>query len=347
MDLNLTDEQHEVVSAVGSFLADRCAADVVRASEPDGFDPDLWAAFCTMAGPTIGVPENQGGGGASLLDLVLVCEQIGSFLAPVPFIEGAVACRALASSGDPGSRHLDELMAQPPTVATIALRPAVGGTAMLVPYGPVARTVVAMDAGELVVVDGDGDGVVRANLGSSSLADRPLRLPGRSVLASGESARAAYGLAVDEWRTLMSGALVGLGGSALAIGVEYAKNRIQFGAPIGSFQSIARDLADAATLVDGARLLAREAAWARTDDEQQFAALASMAFLFATRAARRASNVALHVHGGYGFTLEYDIQLYYRRAQAWPLRLGDPRRGTVHLADALFGPVEAGPVEAR
>ena len=117
----------------------------------------------------------------------------------------------------------------------------------------------------------------------------------------------------------MSGALVGLGEAALALGVEYAKNRHQFGVPIGSFQSIARDLADVATLVDGARLLAREAAWAQAEEDQDFASLASMAFLFATRAARRASNVALHVHGGYGFTLEYDIQLYYRRAQAWPL----------------------------
>jgi len=341
MDLNLTDEQHAVVSAVRSFLADRCPADVVRASEPDGVDAGLWSAFCQLAGPTIGVPEKLGGGGASLLDLELVSEQIGGFLAPVPFIEGAVAGRALASCGDPGSRCLDRLVAEPSTVATLALRPAEGGTATLVPYGPVAGAVVAMDAGRLVLVDdgGGGDGVSRANLGSSSLADLDLRGPGRSVLATGEIARDAYGRALDEWRTLMSGALVGLGEAALAIGVDYAKNRVQFGAPIGSFQSIARDLADAATLVDGARLLAREAAWAQSEDEEQFAPLASMAFLFATRAARRASNVALHVHGGYGFTLEYDIQLYYRRAQAWPLRLGDPRRATAHLADALFGPV--------
>ncbi len=341
MDLNITDEQREVVSAVRSFLSDHCPADVVRASESDGFDADLYAAFCDMAGPTIGVPEKLGGGGASLLDLELVCEQIGSFLAPVPFIEGAVACRALAASGGPGSRYLDEMIDAPATVATIALRPAVDGTAVLVPYGPVARLVVALDAADLVVTHGAGNGVGRANLGSSSLADRFLGGPGRSVLATGDIARSAYGLALDEWRTLMSGALVGLGEAALAIGVEYAKNRVQFGAPIGSYQSIARDLADAATLVDGARLLAREAAWAQTDDEGQFAPLAAMAFLFATRAARRASNVALHVHGGYGFTLEYDIQLYYRRAQAWPLRLGDPRRGAADLADALFGPVEA------
>jgi alkylation response protein AidB-like acyl-CoA dehydrogenase len=128
----------------------------------------------------------------------------------------------------------------------------------------------------------------------------------------------------------------------LGLGVEYAKERHQFGVPIGSFQSIARDLADVATLIDGARLLARQAAWAQAEDDQDFHSLAGMAFLFATRAARRASNVALHVHGGYGFTLEYDIQLYYRRAQSWPLALGDPKLGMTQLADALFGPTEVG-----
>ncbi len=340
MDLNLTDEQHDVVSAVHSFLAEHCPSSVVRASEPDGFDPQLWEAFCRIAGPTIGVAEDRGGGGASLLDLELVSEQIGSHLAPVPFIEAAVASRVLAACGAPGATHLDGWAGRPATFATVALRPAVAGTAVLVPYGPVAGGVVAMDGDDLVLQDAAGDGVTTANLGSSSLADRRLRGPDRTALASGESARAIFGLALDEWRTLMSGALVGLGAAALDIGVRYAKDRVQFGAPIGSFQSIARDLADAATLVDGARLLAREAAWSRTDDEARFTPLASMAYLFAVRAARRASNVSLHVHGGYGFTLEYDIQLYYRRAQAWPLRLGDPRRGTAGLADALFGPPE-------
>ena len=341
MDLNPTDEQLEVVSAVRAFLTDHCTPDVVRASEPGGFDLDLWTAFCQMAGPTIGVSEKLGGGGASLLDLELVCEQIGSFLAPVPFIDSAVAARILASSGDPGRQYLDVLIANPSTVSTVAPRPAVDGTAALVPSGSIAGVVVAMDADELVLVADDIVGAAPRNLGSSPLADRSVRGPGRSVLATGDIARAAHAQALDEWRTLMSGALVGLGEAALALGVEYAKDRHQFGAPIGSFQSIARDLADAATLVDGARLLSREAAWAQSEDEEHFAALSSMAFLFATRAARRASNVALHVHGGYGFTLEYDIQLYYRRAEAWPLSLGDPRRGVAHLAEALFGPVEA------
>ena len=82
----------------------------------------------------------------------------------------------------------------------------------------------------------------------------------------------------------------------------------------------------------------REAAWAADEAEPDATALARMAFLFAARSAQQTTAVALHVHGGYGFTLEYDIQLYHRRAKAWPLLLGDPRRGALHLADALFGP---------
>ena len=138
---------------------------------------------------------------------------------------------------------------------------------------------------------------------------------------------------------LTAGALVGLAGAALELGVEYAKQRQQFGVPIGSFQALAHRLADVATAVEGAQLLAREAAWAADEGEADAVALARMAFLFAARAAQDTTAAALHVHGGYGFTLEYDVQLYLRRAKAWPLALGDPRRGTLHLADALFGPV--------
>ena len=205
---------------------------------------------------------------------------------------------------------------------------------------------VGLDDGELVTVETDSArlGSVH-NLGDGPVADRSLRHGARTVLANGARARELHEHAVDEWRALTAGALVGLAGAALELGVEYAKQRQQFGVPIGSFQALAHGLADAATAVDGARLLAREAAWAADEGEADATALARMAFLFAARSAQQSTAVALHVHGGYGFTLEYDIQLYHRRAKAWPLLLGDPRRGALHLADALFGPV--GPVEGR
>lgn len=340
MDLDLTPEQQHLVDALNGFLAARCPADVVRTSEPGGFDRDLWIGLADLAGPTIGVQEDRGGGGASLEDLVLVSECLGHFLAPAPFVDGAVTARLLAAAGQAGEEGLRVMTGSPATVGTIALHPAVEGTARSVPSGSVAGAVVALDGDDLVLLVDQPGGAGSMNLGSSPLADRTVRSAGRSVLATGPPARRAFDRAVDEWRVLMSGALVGLGEAALDLGVEYAKSRHQFGVPIGSFQSVARDLADVATAVDGARLLAREAAWARDEAEPEFRSLAAMAFLFATRASRRATNVALHVHGGYGFTLEYDIQLYYRRAEAWPLALGDPRRGVAGLADALFGPAQ-------
>jgi alkylation response protein AidB-like acyl-CoA dehydrogenase len=176
------------------------------------------------------------------------------------------------------------------------------------------------------------------NLGDSAIADRSFRSEPRTVVATGARAFELHDRAVDEWRVLMAGTLVGLAGAALEMGVEYAQQRHQFGVPIGSFQSIAHGLADVATAVDGAQLLVREAAWAADEAGAEAAALARMAFLFAARSAQQTTAAALHVHGGYGFTLEYDIQLYHRRAKAWPLLLGDPRRGTLQLADALFGP---------
>jgi alkylation response protein AidB-like acyl-CoA dehydrogenase len=184
------------------------------------------------------------------------------------------------------------------------------------------------------------------DLGRAALADRSLRVGTRTVLATGDEARARHEHAVDEWRVSTAGALVGLAGAALELGVEYAKQRQQFGVPIGSFQALAHRLADVATAYEGALLLAREAAWAADEGEPDATALARMAFLFAARAAQDTSAAALHVHGGYGFTLEYDVQLYLRRAKAWPLALGDPRRGALNLADALFGPV-AGSAETE
>jgi hypothetical protein len=280
------------------------------------------------------------GGGAALLDLELVSEQFGAVLAPIPLVEGLVAGRMLAAGGESVRPILDRLSDESPAVAAVALHPARDGLVHTVPAGAVATVVIGLDDDEVVVVESEPPLGSVGNLGDGAIADRTLRIGARTVVASGARARETHNHAVDEWRVLTAGALVGLAGAALELGVEYAKQRHQFGVPIGSFQAIAHGLADVATAVDGAQLLVREAAWAADEAEADATALARMAFLFAARTAQQTTAVALHVHGGYGFTLEYDIQLYHRRAKAWPLLLGDPRRGALHLADALFGPVE-------
>ncbi|MBM3658448.1 MAG: acyl-CoA dehydrogenase, partial [Actinobacteria bacterium] len=205
----------------------------------------------------------------------------------------------------------------------------------------VAHAVVVLDGADLVVVEQVPPGPARPALGGVAAAPVDLRTPGRRVLAIGPDALDAHGRLVAEWRVLTAAALVGVAVGALDLGVEYAKARHQFGKPIGSFQAIAHPLADVATAVDGARLLTREAAWAAAEEPERLGALAAMAFVFAAETAQRAAAVALHTHGGYGFMLEYDVQLHYTRAKAWALLGGDPRLAVADLGDALFGPVGA------
>jgi alkylation response protein AidB-like acyl-CoA dehydrogenase len=225
------------------------------------------------------------------------------------------------------------------SIATVALRPAgVDHVARLVPAGAIASWVVGMDDDQLVAVhDGPPDHAI-PNLGSAPLADRPLGGVGeRQVLARDDEARAAYDAALDEWRVLTAGALVGLGVGALEIGCAYVVEREQFGVPIGSFQAIQHTLADVSVALDGAQLLVRKAAWALDTGHADAATLAAYAFLFAAEHAQRATERVLHFHGGYGFMQEYDIQLFYRRAKGWPLVLGAPSNEYARLAGRRYG----------
>ncbi len=157
------------------------------------------------------------------------------------------------------------------------------------------------------------------------------------MLATGPAAHAAHDLAVDEWRALTARWLVGLARDAQAIGIQYAKDRKQFGVAVGSFQAIQHRFADLATDLDGADLLANKAIWALDVGDPVATSFPAMAFWFAGDTAQRTASWALHVHGGYGFMEEYDIQLHFRRAKAARLVLGDPRRELQALAVAPLG----------
>jgi len=180
------------------------------------------------------------------------------------------------------------------------------------------------------------------------LADRST--VGAEVLATGAEAHAAFEHALAEWQTLTAAALTGIARTALEIAIAYVNERHQFDRPIGAFQALQQQLADLPIAIDGSVLLAAKAAWAGDRgtpgvidvglcDVTDFAALASMAFLFASDAAALATDRSLHAHGGYGYAEEYDIQLFFRRARGWALVAGDPSRECLNLSDRLFGPV--------
>ncbi len=342
MDLTLTEEQGAVREAFGDFFAKESTPARVRAAEPLGFDPELWRSLARTGAVVMAVPEELGGGGASQLDLVLVAQEYGRRIAPVPFAEAAAAAGVL--SRVPAGQEFLAGIADGTLVPAFAPRPAFGGTARLAPAGGVADLLVALDDEELIVVRGNSERPsVLPNLGSSPVADWRLRGPGteRLVLASGEQARELHAAACAQWRLLTGAALDGLREEALRMAVAYVKDRRAFGVPIGSFQAIQHRLADVAAAGEGLRLLVYEAAWASdagpaATGPASAAALAGMAFLAAASITFATCRESLQFHGGYGYTLEYDIQLYFRRAKAWPLAGGPIHDQYQQLADQLF-----------
>ncbi|HEX8802555.1 MAG TPA: acyl-CoA dehydrogenase family protein, partial [Acidimicrobiales bacterium] len=143
----------------------------------------------------------------------------------------------------------------------------------------------------------------------------------------------------DDALVLLAAWAVGAAGYAQEITVQYAKDRHQFGKPIGAFQAIAHYLADRQTELDGARTLVHEAAWARAGGRPS-TRLAAMAKLFAARTFRDLTATAQQVFGGVGFTLDYDVQLYFRRAKALQIGWWDDR----HLEELIAAEVLDGPV---
>lgn len=335
MQTRLTDDEKAVASVFDGFFANESAITVVRAAAPAGHDAALWRKLAATGAPGMAVPAAVGGGDASLRDLAVVVERWGAYLAPVPLVEHAVATRLLHRlDGDLAG------LADAERIATLALRDPIAGTARLVPAGAVADVVLARVGDRVVRTDAPPPGAGPRNTGDLPLADRAL--DGATPIGSAD----VWSVALDEWRALMAVAYCGLARRALQIGVDYVKQRYQFGVPVGSFQAVQHGFADAATRLEGAHLLAHRAVWA-VDTEQATggpddpARLAGMALLFAAETARFTTDRSLQYHGGYGFAEEYDIQLYHRRASAWLLQLGEPGLEFARLATAEFGPVNA------
>ncbi len=323
MDLNPSDEQQQLIDTFSAFYAKECPVDRVRAAEPSGHDAELWARLLELGALQMAVDEAAGGWGASLLDLALVAEQHGRSLGPAPLIEAQVAARVLARvGGDVAAEALGRVLTED-RIVTIALHPPKNANLALVPGGAVADDVIYFDGGRLMCMAISDRGHLISNTGSMPVAD--IDIDSSSImLVSGHQAETLFELARDEWMVLMANALVGIGARSLEIGVDYVKERHAFGVPIGSFQSVAHGLANAATSIDGSMLIAREAAWAAGEDTARATQLACLSCGFSAEAARDACYRSLHFHGGYGFMLEFDIQLYFRRAIAWPAVFGEP-----------------------
>ncbi|MCU1657571.1 MAG: acyl-CoA dehydrogenase [Pseudonocardiales bacterium] len=333
-DYSLDSDQEDVREAFSEFFAKESPSSVVRAAEPLGYDAALWEKLVGMGVTTMSLPAALGGDDATLVELVLVAEELGRNASPVPLISHVVSVRLLAAVGADRA-VLDAAAAGLPPVA-LALAPLTGTSPALVPDAAIANDVIALSGEELVLFRSAEPAPFIANHGSTPLGRwDPAAASGRIVLASGPAAVSAFERALGDWKLLTAAALIGLTQIALDTAVEFAKTRETMGVPIGSLQGVAFPLADVAIGVTGARNLIWRAAWMSEYEPQARPELIAMAYANAARVATRGTTTSAHMQGGLGFTIEADASLYFLRAKGWSVLAGDPNLDLVGIGAGL------------
>jgi alkylation response protein AidB-like acyl-CoA dehydrogenase len=306
-----TDEQLAMRDAVRGFLDKECPPKVVRdAWTNDRGRSGLWTRLGELDVLGVLAPEAQGGLGGDFLDLVLLLEETGRAALPEPVVEHAAVAVPL----------LDDARAAAAGDVTVTVASPSG----LVPYA---------DSVDLVLLDGRFVAPSELALRRHTSVDGSRRLfevDNVSPMHDGETFdRAALGVAAQ---------LVGLGDHMLATTVAYAKEREQFGVPIGSFQAVKHHLADVALALEFARPIVYRAAWSTAHRDPERPAHVSMAKARASDAALLAARVALQVHGAMGYTTEYDLHLWMKRAWALAASWGDAAWHHDRVGRAILDP---------
>ncbi len=335
MKLALTQEQELLRQTFSDLFGAESSPERVRRAEESGFDEGLWRRLADTGAFGLRVPEAHGGVGLGLLEATLVVTEAGRRLATGPLAECIVAARVLAQCAE---STLLEAVLTGKSVVSFAAEPWEDGRDLIAGGATVAAAVVALRGDDLLLIRRPRRTAAVRNLGNPGLGRwSEICTADLDVLATGETARDAFEAAREEWKLLIAAYVTGLAREALQIAAAYATERIQFDRPIGAFQAIAHPLADSLTDVEAARLLGYEAIWAIGDRRPEAAAIVSMTLAWAASAATRTVRRCLHTHGGYGLSLEYDPQLYFRRAKAVALQAGDPRDELVRVTDRLWG----------
>jgi alkylation response protein AidB-like acyl-CoA dehydrogenase len=331
-DFSLDEDQIATREAFREFFTRESPGSLVRSAEPLGHDGRLWARLVDLGVTTMGLPAALGGDEASLVDLLLVAEEYGSALAPVPFISQVVAGRLLAAAGAPKELLSGVITGKDPVV--VAPHP-VSDRRQLVPDAALARHVVMLDGASLVVVSRPVPAPHVPNEGCTPLAWFDPPTGSLLTLIEGSAASTLHARAMLEWKLLTAAALVAMTDSALQIAVEFAKTRQTMGVPIGTLQGVAFPLADVAINIGGARNLVRKAAWMAEFGPGSRPDLISIAFATAARVATHGTTTAAHMQGGLGYTVEADASLYFLRAKGWSLLAGDPNEDYLLIGDLL------------
>jgi alkylation response protein AidB-like acyl-CoA dehydrogenase len=327
MDFDLTEDQLALRAGASDVLDDLASPAHVRThtTTDSSFDRALWRAMVDQGWLGVEIDESGGGLGLGSVEVAVLVEELGRHAAPAPFVPTVLALDVFARAGD---RAWVERLLTGDAIACVAW-----DAGAPVPYAPSADVAI-------VLAD---DGVYATEL---TPADRPRREPAMDLtrelgwLHFDPSTARRIGDAqartrlLDRGATFTSADLLGSASRALDMSVEYAKDRVQFGRPIGSFQAVKHRCADMLVDVEGMRSTVYWAAWCIGAGDSDASVAASTAKIWCGDASKRVMASALQVHGGIGFTWEHDLHFFLKRAQL------DQHRG--RLASLLRPRVEAG-----
>ena len=362
LDLKFSAEQEMLRETVRGVCATTTPLAVVRELEDDpvGYSPELWKQLAHLDLIGLQLPEEYGGSGMTAVESVVVYEEFGRSLAPSPhFVSSILSGGALAHAGSEAQKQewLPAIVSGDAVLTPAWLEPengfgpkgvqvrAVADGDGFVISGTKRHVAFASSASRLVVLARTGDAPTDVDLFLVDPSDEGVRLTQQMTVAADTQYRVdldqvrvghedrigAAGTGWSTWDSVMHDGIIlagaqAVGGAqyAMEITVQYAKDRQQFDKPLGAFQALAHYLADAATNVDGAEVLVHEAAWARSEG-RDVGKLAPMAKLYACRTFRDVTATAQQIFGGIGFTVEFDIQLYFRRAKQLQISWWDTR----------------------
>ena len=329
MDFDLSDEQREIKSTAREFIAARFRPEKVRelAESENPYDDAIWDEMCELGWPGIAISERYGGQGLGVVELAILQEELGYACAPSPMISNAFAGALIETAGSDvqKSRWLPGIAA--------------GEQHGAAAFTPDDEPVVGAAAGAAVLVLNDGEGgrlveADAANLERLDLIDTT-RAYFRVVADGGDPLPGDVGPAVDLGVVAICAELVGVAQRALDMATEYAKEREQFGRPIGAYQAVSHRLTNMLWEVEEARSLLYYAAWAADAEPESLPLAASMAKARASDAANAVTHDAIQTFGGIGFTWEHDVHFFLKRARVSSQLLGTPRQHRERVAELV------------
>jgi len=365
MYFDLTDEQQAIKATAKDFLASRFKSERIReiAASADGTDPDGWRQMAELGWTGLAVPEQWGGQGLGIVDLAVLFEEMGYALAPSPLFSNTIVALALSLCGSDEQRdRWLRPLASGEKRATPALWDA-GSPATPGSYTMEARAdgdAVVLDGEKVLVMDAAGadlfmvataDGrrhLVESGAEGVSVSEEEsidttrrlsaVRLDGVRVAAEDTmpAAEADYYPGFFRLCVALAAESTGVAQRSLEMAVEYAKDRQQFGRPIGAYQAVSHRCAQMLLETENSRSAVYGAAWAADAEPDSLPLAASMAKAYASDVGWRVPNASIQVHGGIGFTWEHDLHFFLKRGRANAAMFGDAKWHRERVADAVL-----------